>query len=140
MFLYLVAGTETSAVALSWYAKYMTNHPDVQRKLRSHLLERIPEVHDRDLTIADIDPGVVPYLEAVVQESLRLARVGSGFAREGTYLHRVRVDSNSPRRYVNPRPRHPQRHDCYRVGWLSTHRRALARRQASRWLLGSWYH
>ena len=81
--LYLVAGTETSAVNLAWYLKFMTNNPDVQRKLRSHLLELIPELQDRDMTYEDVDAGKVPYLEAVVQECLRVARVASGFAREG---------------------------------------------------------
>lgn len=61
----------------------MTNHPDVQRKLRTHLLERIPELQDRDLTFADVDPGNVPYLEAVMQESLRLSRIAGTVVREG---------------------------------------------------------
>jgi cytochrome P450 len=83
IFLYLVAGTETSAVTLAWYLKYMTNHPNVQRKLRAHLMDKVPELQDRDMVYEDVDPVKVPYLEAVVQETLRAARVASGFAREG---------------------------------------------------------
>jgi hypothetical protein len=75
----------------------MTNHPNVQRKLRAHLLERIPEVQDRDMTFQDVDPGNVPYLEAVVQETLRLGRITSGVARDGRWLvdqaHVVREDT-----------------------------------------------
>lgn len=82
IFLYVVAGTETTAVTLSWYAKFITNHPEVQRKLRDHLLERIPELQDRDMEYGDVDAKKVPYLEAVVQECLRLSRTASGFARE----------------------------------------------------------
>ena len=64
----------------------MTNNPDIQRKLRAHLIEKIPELQDRDMTYDDVDVDRVPYLEAVVQECLRLARVASGFAREGKSL------------------------------------------------------
>lgn len=99
VFLYLVAGTETSAVTLTWvstvilsgcdgtltlqYLKFMTNHPQVQHKLRKHLLERLPELQDRPLTFEDLTPAKVPYLEAVVSECLRLSRTASGAAREG---------------------------------------------------------
>ena len=113
--LYIVAGTETTAVTMMWYLKYMTNHPDVQHKLRAHLLERIPEVIERDITYDDVDPAKVPYMEAVVQECLRLSRTASGFLREGIsiiILSRYRkvklMYSNSG--HVDPRSSHSQRH------------------------------
>lgn len=68
---------------MTWYLKYMTNHPEVQRKLRDHLIDRIPELQDRELTFDDVAATKVPYLEAVVQECLRLSRTAGGFAREG---------------------------------------------------------
>lgn len=81
--LYVVGGTETVAVALQWYPKFMANLPHVQHKLRAHLLERIPELQDREMTYDDVASGRLPYLEAVVYEVLRMARVAPALAREG---------------------------------------------------------
>jgi cytochrome P450 len=88
----LVAGTETSAVTMSWvghrktwlmgqWFKYMTNNPAIQIKLRQHLLERLPQ----PVTADSLSPSNVPYLEAVVQETLRLSRTAGGISREGQY-------------------------------------------------------
>jgi cytochrome P450 len=81
--LYIVGGTETVAVAMQWYPKFMTNHPEVQHKLRAHLLERIPELQDREMTYDDVAGDNLPYLEAVVHDCLRMARVAPALAREG---------------------------------------------------------
>lgn len=98
----LLAGTETSGVALSWasqpryavaagadmekWLKYMTNNPDIQRKLRGHLLDALPELADRAPTFEDLNATTVPYLEAVVHEVLRLSRTAGGYSRDGTPL------------------------------------------------------
>ena len=91
----LIAGTETSATTLTWvgrgsnvitdhkWAKYMTAHPDVQRKLRAHILERLPDIQERDPTFEELNATNTPYLEAVVHESLRMSRTAGGYAREG---------------------------------------------------------
>jgi cytochrome P450 len=63
----------------------MTISPDVQRKLRAHILEVMPEIQDRPPTFEDLTPGKLPYLEAVVQETLRLSRTAGGYSREGTF-------------------------------------------------------
>jgi cytochrome P450 len=80
---YLLAGTETSGTTLSWWIKYMTNHPEIQIKLRKHILEKVPELSDRQPTFEDLNAVTTPYLEAVVHEALRLSRTASGYGRDG---------------------------------------------------------
>jgi hypothetical protein len=65
------------------WIKYMTIFPDIQRKLRKHVLESMPELQDRPPTLEDLTPGKLPYLEAVVQETLRLSRTAGGYSRDG---------------------------------------------------------
>jgi cytochrome P450 len=60
----------------------MTVNPDIQRKLRAHVLERIPEIQDRSPTFEELSATNTPYLEAVVHETLRLSRTAGGYARE----------------------------------------------------------
>lgn len=68
---------------MQWYLKFVTNHPHVQHKLRQHLLKRMPELQDRDMTYDDLTGDKLPYLEAVVHEVLRMARIAPALAREG---------------------------------------------------------
>ncbi|KAK8847633.1 hypothetical protein IAR55_005492 [Kwoniella newhampshirensis] len=82
LFQYLLAGTETSSTTLSWWCKFMTNHPEVQRKLRDHLIHRLPWIKDRRPGFVELNATNVPYLEAVVHETLRLSRTAGGVARE----------------------------------------------------------
>lgn len=63
----------------------MTVHPDVQRKLRAHILDRIPDMQDRLPTFEDLNATNTPYLEAVVHETLRMSRTAGGYAREGEF-------------------------------------------------------
>lgn len=61
----------------------MTINPEIQRKLRTSVLEALPEVQDRPPSFEDLTPAKLPYLEAVVQETLRLSRTAGGYSREG---------------------------------------------------------
>ncbi|OCF71108.1 hypothetical protein I204_08344 [Kwoniella mangroviensis CBS 8886] len=79
---YLLAGTETSSTTLAWWCKFMTNNPSIQTKLRGHLLERLPQDTDMNMNFDDLSPANVPYLEAVVHETLRMARTAGGFLRD----------------------------------------------------------
>lgn len=61
----------------------MTVFPEVQRKLRQSIHESMPELEDRPPTFEDLTPSKLPYLEAVVQETLRLSRTAGGYSRDG---------------------------------------------------------
>ena len=97
----------------------MTINPDIQRKLRTHILESIPEIQDRPPTFDDLTPAKLPYLEAVVQETLRLSRTAGGYSREGVSLPSHHDESyggltDSNRRHDPARPFYPERdNDCH---------------------------
>ncbi|WWD00852.1 hypothetical protein V866_007790 [Kwoniella sp. B9012] len=78
----LLQCTETSSTTLAWWCKFMTNNPSIQTELRGHLLERLPENSDKNMNFDDLSPANVPYLEAVVHETLRVARTAGGFLRD----------------------------------------------------------
>ncbi|MEU7019968.1 cytochrome P450 [Streptomyces sp. NPDC046203] len=63
----LIAGTETTAGALSWACHLLSRHPDVQRRLQDEL-DTLPD--GRDIGFDDF--GQLPYLHQVIDETLRL--------------------------------------------------------------------
>lgn len=64
------AGTETTSRALTVAAYHLGRNPGVVRKLRAELCTLLPE---RDSTASWLELEKLPYLTAVVHESLRLA-------------------------------------------------------------------
>jgi cytochrome P450 len=67
MAVFLIAGHDTTAVALATQLYYMATHPDVQRKAREEVLQLLP-------TDESITPKTkLPYLEAVMHESMRMS-------------------------------------------------------------------
>ncbi|PHH73528.1 hypothetical protein CDD80_3750 [Ophiocordyceps camponoti-rufipedis] len=64
------AGTETTSRALTVAAYHLGRNPGVVRKLRAELCTLLPE---RDSTASWLELEKLPYLNAVVLESLRLA-------------------------------------------------------------------
>ncbi|KAJ4850626.1 hypothetical protein Tsubulata_022196 [Turnera subulata] len=63
-----VAGTSTSADAMQWVVAELINHPNVAKKLR----EEIESVVGRNRLVEEADIPSLPYLQAVVKETLRL--------------------------------------------------------------------
>lgn len=64
----LMAGSETISVALKWTLAEIINHPSVLKKLREEIIGAVglhKVIHDSDIP-------KLPYLQAVVKESLRL--------------------------------------------------------------------
>jgi len=72
-----LAGHETTAMALAWTWYLLSQHPEVESKLRAEL-SRV--LNGRTPTAADLRQ--LPYTEMVVRESLRLYPPATGFARE----------------------------------------------------------
>ncbi|GAW17744.1 hypothetical protein ANO14919_072100 [Xylariales sp. No.14919] len=73
LFGYIVAGHDTSSTALSWMVKNIADYPEAQTKLRSALRAAYPEAHaqGRQPSVVDLWKIQVPYLDAVLEESLR---------------------------------------------------------------------
>jgi cyclooctatin synthase len=63
----LIAGTQTTADALSWTCYLLTQHPHVLQRLQSELDETLG---DREVRYADL--GNLRYLQQVIAETLRL--------------------------------------------------------------------
>ncbi|KAI3325576.1 cytochrome P450 [Xylariaceae sp. AK1471] len=73
LFGYIIGGHDTSSAALAWMVKNIADHQDVQTKLRSALRTAYASAHaeGRQPTVVDLWKIQVPYLDAVLEESLR---------------------------------------------------------------------
>ncbi|KAI8052178.1 cytochrome P450 [Syncephalis plumigaleata] len=69
MIVQMVAGTDTTSITLSWCVYMLLQHPDVYRKLRAEIDAVLPV---RDMTIPYSTVNKLPYLDAVLHETLRL--------------------------------------------------------------------
>lgn len=61
-------GTDTTAVTLEWSLAELINHPTVMEKAR----KEIDSVIGKDRTVVESDIADLPYLQAIVKETLRL--------------------------------------------------------------------
>jgi cytochrome P450 len=82
--LLLVAGHESTGAAAAWSLKYLMDHPAVQRRLYDDLMHAYPEIA-AGTTLGIASPASMakslvrnspPYLEAIVEEVLRVAAAG----------------------------------------------------------------
>ncbi|KAG9018268.1 hypothetical protein FRB90_011668 [Tulasnella sp. 427] len=81
------AGHDTSSLSMQWCVKFLTDSPHIQKALHNELVTAIgdPAIERRPLTFADVSsPDRTPYLEAVVIELLRCARVAEGTSKQTT--------------------------------------------------------
>lgn len=69
---FLAAGHETTASALTWAIYCLCRHPDVQSKLRDELRTQLPALRERNTQISSTEIDRLPYLNAVLQETLRI--------------------------------------------------------------------
>ncbi|KAM0327597.1 hypothetical protein ACHAQA_005890 [Verticillium albo-atrum] len=71
---FIVAGHDTTATTLAWGFKFLTDAPDAQASLRKALRAAHPNAaaEDRAPTAKEIYSSSVPYLDAAVEEVLRL--------------------------------------------------------------------
>ncbi|KAL9004070.1 MAG: hypothetical protein Q9188_003105 [Gyalolechia gomerana] len=77
MFGDIVGGHHTTSGAMMWLAKYLTDLPQIQTKLRSVLYETLSAAKEenRIFTLEEIRRAKLPYLDAVVEEMLRINAV-----------------------------------------------------------------
>ncbi|RKP06590.1 cytochrome P450 [Thamnocephalis sphaerospora] len=77
MLMQLSAGSGTTAKCLTWTIYLLSRTPDVRARLLQELQEAVP---DNDTEIRHAMVRDLPYLNAVIDESLRVYPVGSGGA------------------------------------------------------------
>ncbi|KAL8905849.1 MAG: hypothetical protein Q9171_006515, partial [Xanthocarpia ochracea] len=77
MFGDIVGGHHTTSGAMMWLAKYLTDLPQIQTKLRSVLYETLSfaKEENRLFTLEEIRRANLPYLDAVIEEMLRINAV-----------------------------------------------------------------
>jgi cytochrome P450 len=69
----LIAGRDTAADALAWLFHLLSLNPRVEKKLRAHLLSELPKLASHFDYVPDKnDVDELPYLEATINEALRL--------------------------------------------------------------------
>ena len=70
----LIAGQHTTSAALVWILKYVSDLPAVQAKLRDELqtIFTAAAQENRFLSAAEIFTAKLPYLDAVIEETMRL--------------------------------------------------------------------
>ncbi|KAJ9695710.1 hypothetical protein PVL29_010939 [Vitis rotundifolia] len=73
-------GTETSGTAATWAVAELINHPNIMEKAR----QEIDSVVGKDRLVEESDIANLPYLQAIVKETLRLHPPGALIAREST--------------------------------------------------------
>ncbi|KAK1595304.1 cytochrome P450 [Colletotrichum navitas] len=77
MFGNIIGGHHTTGGALMWLTKYLTTSPEIQDKLRSVLYETLSAARreNRLFTFQEIRHAKLPYLDAVIEEALRINAV-----------------------------------------------------------------
>lgn len=72
---FMMAGHDTTATTMAWSVKYLADNPSAQARLRDELRAALPSAAGaaRDPTYAELAGAHVPYLDAVVEETLRHA-------------------------------------------------------------------
>ncbi|KAL8127575.1 cytochrome P450 93A3-like [Apium graveolens] len=75
-----VAGTETSAITTEWALAELINHPNIMKKAR----QEIDTVVGKNKLVEESDIANLPYLQAIVKETLRLHPTGPLIVREAS--------------------------------------------------------
>ncbi|KAJ5595530.1 cytochrome P450 oxidoreductase [Penicillium hispanicum] len=82
LFMFLIAGHETTATTLAWATKFLANNPAVQIKLRHALQSAFPDTTQP--SAHEILTTEIPYLDATLEELTRLANIVPRLVRTAT--------------------------------------------------------
>ncbi len=69
---FLAAGHETTASAMTWAAYLLCKHPEAQARLRQEIRTELPTLLNADSQISSVEIDRLPYLNAVLQETMRI--------------------------------------------------------------------
>ncbi|KAH7397318.1 cytochrome P450 [Pyrenochaeta sp. MPI-SDFR-AT-0127] len=69
---FLAAGHETTASAMTWAVYCLCKHPEVQIRLRQEIRAELPVLVEANGQISSTDIDRLPYLNAVLQETMRI--------------------------------------------------------------------
>jgi cytochrome P450 len=70
---FFFAGKDTSSYVLQWFVVMMNRYPEVLRKVRDEIRDRLPELLSGEIDAPSMEQlGRLPYLEAAMRENLRL--------------------------------------------------------------------
>jgi cytochrome P450 len=72
MMTFLAAGHETTASAMTWAIYLLCRYPEAQRKVREELLASRSVINNPAMPISSMEMARLPYLNAVLNETLRL--------------------------------------------------------------------
>lgn len=77
LFGFIVGGHDTTSATLAWWVKYMSRFQNVQSRLRDHLYDAhaIARTQGRLPTVDEITHASIPYLDAVMEETLRYSHI-----------------------------------------------------------------
>ncbi|KAH7002334.1 cytochrome P450 [Ilyonectria destructans] len=83
---YLLAGHDTTATAIAWWVKYMARHQRVQDRLRFEIRQAHSYAVEeaRWPSIREITSTSIPYLDAVMEETVRYAAIATLIIRTAT--------------------------------------------------------
>ena len=77
LWLLLLAGHDSTANTLMWFVKYMTSYQSAQATLRKALQDAFSDGDNKKPSAAEILERDIPYLDAAIEECLRLAGTAS---------------------------------------------------------------
>jgi len=73
LWIFFLAGHDTTAISLAWTTRLLSTHPEVQAKAREEALRVLREAKERGLQEHQvIEESNIPFISAVIKESLRL--------------------------------------------------------------------
>lgn len=82
---FILQGHETISVVISWAVRFLTHYPEKQERLRNSLLDIYPQsLKSVQPSVKDIVSKSTPYMDAWMEETLRMGNVSSRLVRVAT--------------------------------------------------------